>query len=176
MLFKRKKIAHRVALQGERRGSPNWDGPSIHHGCLYKTQQLFIDWLLRYCSPFGKRSEKKGVNKPLRSFFGGMSDFVSSRRFKCSLQRGDLAGPLNTYVVDLTFKYNYAHLSHSSACHFVSYQPSIWRAALTDGGLIFHSADSVSTPFQSNPRGPAGKAGMRELLTRSEVTRQGHCV
>lgn len=42
----------------------------------------------------------------------------------------------NVYVVNLSLRYNYAHLSHSSLCHCVSYQPSTWRAALTDGGLI----------------------------------------
>lgn len=106
--------------------------------------------------------------------------FVSSLHFKRSPRRGDLVGPLNAYAVDLTFKHNYAHLSHSSACHFVSYQPSISRAARADGGLIFLSTAFASTPFQRNllarrwqQQGWRGGV-IGELSTRSEVTCQGH--
>lgn len=54
-----------------------------------------------------------------------MSGFESSLHFNCSLQLGDLASPLNTCVVNLTFRNNYAHLSRSFVCHGVSYQPSM---------------------------------------------------
>lgn len=76
------------------------------------------------------------------------SGLESSLHLNCSPLWGDFAGLLNTYVVNLTFRYNYAHFSRSSLCHCVSYQPSMWRAALTDGSLIFHSTASTAALFQ----------------------------
>ena len=73
--------------------------------------------------------------------------FESSLHFNRSVQWGDFACPLNTCVVNLPFRNNYAHLSHSSVCHCVSYQPSMWRAALTDGGLVFFSSFTQLPPL-----------------------------
>lgn len=114
--------------------------------------------LLRYHIGVGTKVEEKESIKAHRA--SGTSGFVSSLQFNCSLRWGALAGPLNTYVVNLTLRYNYTHLSHSSVCCSVSYQPSMWSAALTDGGLILHSR-AAATLFQSNLLCPGSRLGSK---------------
>lgn len=98
--------------------------------------------------------------------------------FNYSPQLGDYAGPLNTYVVSLTLRYNYAHLSYSSLCHCVSYQPSL---ASREKLLLRIRPNFSLNSFHCNtaPLGFAVSvqlAGIRELLTQSELTCQGYRV
>lgn len=92
---------------------------------------------------------------------------------------GYVAGPLNSYVVNLIFRYNYAHFSHSSLCRCVSSQLSLWlhmKSCSYGWGPNF----SFNNFHRHNvPVGSAlsmQPAGFKELLTRSELTCQGYCV
>lgn len=82
--------------------------------------------------------------------------FISTALHSWVIQPIEYAG---LYVVNLTFRYNYAHLSRSplSPCFLLALSSYRWRAALTDRGLIFLSTASIATSFQRDLLFPSSR-------------------
>lgn len=100
--------------------------------------------------------------------------FISTALHSWVIQPIEYAG---LYVVNLTFRYNYAHLSRSplSPCFLLALSSYRWRAALTDRGLIFLSTASIATSFQRDLLFPSSRPESKSCW-QSELTCQGHRV